>query len=150
MEELAEKAEEAAEMRNTRELYRITKQIAGKKNSCDAPVKDKRGKVLTSEDSQLKRWAEHFKEVLNRPAPTERADIPEAACDPAVKTDPPSRQEIRDAVKKLKANKAPGPDGIPSEAFMQISTPQWRLYSKCSASSGRKKQFPQNGRLDTW
>ena len=117
VEELAEKAEEAAEMRNTRELYRLTKQIAGKKNSCDAPVKDKRGKVLTSEDSQLKRWAEHFKEVLNRPAPTERADIPEAACDPAVKTDPPSRQEIRDAVKKLKANKAPGPDGIPPEAF---------------------------------
>ena len=118
VEDLASKAEEAAEKRNSRELYRITKQMAGKKCSYDAPVKDKSGKVLTTEDSQLKRWAEHFREVLNRPEPAERPDIPAAAeCDPGIRTDTPSKQEIREAVKKLKANKAPGPDGIPPEAF---------------------------------
>ena len=79
VEDLATKAEEAAVKRNSRELYRITKQMAGKKCSYDAPVKDKSGKVLTTEDSQLKRWAEHFREVLNRPEPVERSDIPPAA-----------------------------------------------------------------------
>ena len=117
IEDLATKAEEAAEMRNTRELYRLTRQMGGKMNSYDAPVKDKRGKVLTTEESQLKRWAEHFKEVLNRPEPAERPIIPDADSDRGIKTDQPSKQEIKDAVKRLKANKAPGPDGIPPEAF---------------------------------
>ena len=116
-EDLATKAEEAAERRNTRELYRITKQMSGKMTNSDAPVKNKQGVVLTTEDSQLKRWTEHFKEVLNRPEPTERPNIPESVCDPTIRTDPPSKHEIRDAVKKLKGNKAPGPDGIPPEAL---------------------------------
>ena len=76
-EDMATKAEEAAAKRNTRELYRITKQLSGKMNSRDAPVKDKKGAVLKTEDSQLKRWTEHFKEVLNRPEPAERPNIPD-------------------------------------------------------------------------
>ena len=123
VEDLATQAEEAAEKRNSRELYRITKQMAGKMSSYDAPVKSKSGAVLTTEDSQLKRWAEHFREVLNRPEPEERPDIPATACDPRIRIDTPSKQEIREAVKRLKANKAPGPDGIPPEAFKaDIST----------------------------
>ena len=116
-EDLATKAEAAAESRNTRELYRITKQLSGRMNSCDAPVKDKKGATLTTEDSQLNRWTEHFKEVLNRPAPTERPNIPEGESDPSIRTDKPSKPEIREAVKHLKSNKAPGSDRIPPEAF---------------------------------
>ena len=35
----------------------------------DKPIKDKQGKTLTTTEEQLERWAEHFSELLNRPAP---------------------------------------------------------------------------------
>ena len=33
----------------------------------------KEGKVLSKDEDQLNRWAEHFKETLNRPDPDEEA-----------------------------------------------------------------------------
>ena len=38
-------------------------------------VKDKEGKLLTKDDDIRKRWRNHFAEVLNRPVPTDQADI---------------------------------------------------------------------------
>ena len=32
-------------------------------------VKDKEGNVLMKEEDQLERWAEHYREILNRPDP---------------------------------------------------------------------------------
>ena len=142
IEDLATQAEKAAAMHNSRELYRLTKQMAGKATSCDAPVKDKRGKVLTTEDSQLKRWMEHFGEVLNRPEPEERPDIPDAESDPGIRTDPPSRQEIKDAVKRLKANKAPGPDGIPPEAFKADINTSVEALHKVFSNIWEKEDIP--------
>jgi hypothetical protein len=37
--------------------------------------KDNNGKVLTTTEEQLARWAEHFKEVLNRPPPDVTPEI---------------------------------------------------------------------------
>ena len=36
-------------------------------NSSSGPVKAKDGNLLTKEDEKLERWAEHFKEILDRP-----------------------------------------------------------------------------------
>ena len=38
-------------------------------------MKDKNWKTITIEDKQVQRWAEHFREVLNRPDPAKRACI---------------------------------------------------------------------------
>ena len=112
------------------------------KATCDAPGRDKSGKVLTTEDSQLKRWMEHFGEVLNRPEPEERPDIPDAESDPGIRTDPPSRQEIKDAVKRLKANKAPGPDGIPPEAFKADINTSVEALHKVFSNIWEKEDIP--------
>ena len=61
-----------------RELYETTKKLAGKYKQSSRPVRDKGGKILTKKEDQLKRWAEHFEELLNRPAPSAIADIPPA------------------------------------------------------------------------
>ena len=50
--------------------------------------------------------------MLNRPEPELPADIPPAQEDLDVRVDPPSRQEILNAIKSLKNNKAPGQDAI--------------------------------------
>jgi endonuclease/exonuclease/phosphatase family metal-dependent hydrolase len=66
---LTEEAESAAGTNNLKRLYEITRMLAGKRPNPVKPVRDKNGKMITSETAQRARWAEHFDEVLNRPPP---------------------------------------------------------------------------------
>jgi hypothetical protein len=95
MEELATQAEEAADKGEQGTLYKINKQISGKfKPAGVGPVKDKEGKLLTTEKEIEERWAEHFQEVLNRPAPENTPEIEEAEEDLDINTEPPTKEEI--------------------------------------------------------
>ena len=47
----------------------------------DKPVMDKNGNPLTTTNEQLKRWAEHFRELLNSPTHDSSLDIPPAETD---------------------------------------------------------------------
>ena len=75
---------------------------------CDA-VKDKDGKRVIVEDKQLQRWAEHFREVLNRSDPGKQACISQPLGHKLdIDCSPPTKNEILKAIKSLKSNKAPG------------------------------------------
>ena len=115
LDDLAQEAEEAAERGNLREVYSITKRLAGKFQSGDKPIKDKQGKLLTSQEEQKNRWKEHFQELLNRPPPENPPEIEPASEDLEINLEPPSLKEIEAAIKKLRNNKAAGPDGIPGD-----------------------------------
>ena len=114
-EDLAAQAEEASCKGNMKRLYDITKQLAGKWKHSSQHVKDKHGKTLTTETEQVERWAEHFKELLNRPSPTEKADISQPTEVLDINIDIPTKEEIRTAITKLNKGKAAGPDGINAE-----------------------------------
>ena len=75
IEDLAKEAEDASAQGNMKQLYDITRKLAGKYKNTDRPIKDKNGNVLTSDEDQLKRWREHFEELLNRPPPQNPPDI---------------------------------------------------------------------------
>jgi hypothetical protein len=66
MEEKAVAAEKAAENGRNKELYSITKTIAGERRRQEVGVKDQQGVLKTETRERLQRWAEHFSEVLNR------------------------------------------------------------------------------------
>ena len=117
IEDLASQAEAAAGQGNLKDMYQVTKKLAGKFQQTDKPVKDKNGNPLTTTEEQLKRWAEHFREILNRPAPETSPDIPPAETELPINCDPPSRMEIRKAIMTLRNGKAAGPDEIPAEAL---------------------------------
>nr|KAG5688912.1 hypothetical protein BaRGS_009753 [Batillaria attramentaria] len=95
----------------------VTKKLAGKFQQTDKPVKDKNGHPLTTTEEQLKRWAEHFRELLNRPIPETPPDIPPAETELPINCDKPSKAEIRKAIMTLRNGKAAGPDEIPAEAI---------------------------------
>ena len=40
-------------------------------------IKDAAGNKLTRQQDQISRWAEYFADILNRPPPSEVADIPD-------------------------------------------------------------------------
>ena len=117
VESLAGQAEEAAGRGNLKDLFNITRKLANKFQKAEKPVKDKNGKPLNTTEEQLNRWAEHFRELLNRPAPESPPDIPPAEEDLDINCNKPTKTEIKKAIMSLKNGKAAGPDDIPAEAI---------------------------------
>ena len=102
-----------------KELYKITRQLAGTNRSTNRPVKNKQGNLLTKE-SQIRCSVgeEHFQELLNRPPPPPPdvpPDISESTEDLQVNCGRIFKEEIKRAIKKLKLGKAPGFDNIPPD-----------------------------------
>ena len=117
IEDLAKEAEDASAQGNMKQLYEITRKLAGKYKRTDRPIKDKNGNVLTSDEDQLKRWREHFEELLNRPPPQNPPDITPAEEVLQINCERPSKAEIEKAIHHMKRGKASGPDKIPAEAI---------------------------------
>ena len=129
VEKLTAEAEEAARANNIKALYDNIKLLTGKYQKGSRPVKSKEGKTLNTHEEQMKRWVEHFKDVLNQDPPVRKADIPPSEELLAVDCKRPSTGEIKKAIKMLKNNKAPGPDNIPAEALKaDIETSTQMLY----------------------
>ena len=130
IDDLARQAETAAGQGNLRDLYLVTKKLTGKFQQTDKPVMDKNGNPLTTTNEQLKRWAEYFRELLNRSTPDSPPDIPPAGIELPISCDKPSKTEIKKAIMTLRSGKAAGPDEIPAEAIKaDIETAVQMLYS---------------------
>lgn len=112
---LADEAQQAADMHNSRETYRIARKLCTKGTQGGHLVRATDGTLLVNIDEQAQRWSEHFEEVLNS-APS---ILPRSPTDPPTQRifncNPPTRREIANAISRLKNNKAPGLDNISSE-----------------------------------
>ena len=116
IEKLAEDAETAAELKDLKTVYEITRKLMGKKKqNQEIPVKSEDDTLITEERAKLERWRQHFQEVLNRPDPVEFADIPEAEEDLEINTGGITVEEVKEAIRHTKSGKAPGADGICAE-----------------------------------
>ena len=108
IENVADKAETAAQMQNMATLYKITKALAGGFKNCDIQMKDADGVVITSVEEQTQLWKTHFETILNKEAPKEVEDIPERDEDLLVNMDPLTANEVKSAIDNMKSGKAPG------------------------------------------
>ena len=102
IDDLARLVETAAGQGNLGDLYLVTKKLTGKFQQTDKPVKDKNGNPLTTTKEQLKRWAEHFGELLNRPTLThhQTSHLQRQNCPSPVTK--PSKTEIKKAIMTLR------------------------------------------------
>lgn len=128
MNTFASEAEAAAERYDMRTLYRKVRTMSNKGHNRNQPIKDKNGNSLVTEDQQMARWKEHFDELLNFDSidvENGAAEVDDNAAQGAnntIRTAPPSKTEIVEAIRKLKNNKAAGTDGIPAELFLANPT----------------------------
>ena len=114
---LAIESEDASAYGNMKQLYDITTTLAGKYKHTDSSIKDTNGNVLSSDEHQLKRWGDHFEELLNRPPSQNPPDIASAEEVLQINCESPSKAEIERVIHHMKRGKASGPDKIPAEAI---------------------------------
>ena len=101
-------------------------------------MKDKIENLLTTTKGQLKRWTEHFRELLNHSTPDSPPDIPSAETELPISCDKPSKPEIKKAIMTLRSGKAAGPVEIPTEAIKaDIETSVNMLYNRSYQSRHR-------------
>jgi len=116
---VAHKAQLAAEGNNLKELYQITKRLAGKPiTPQQVGVRDLTGRLPTTPQNQLTRWQEYFKD--NFAIPPQQISMSNTQMTPdttKIPTGAPTINEIKMAIKHLKQNKASGPDNLPAEFF---------------------------------
>ena len=53
-------AEEAAKKNDSKTLFKIVKELTGVNSNNKVPIKDKQGKVFSSEEEQNHRWIEYL------------------------------------------------------------------------------------------
>ena len=107
-------------------------------------MRDKGGQILTKKEDQLKRWAEHFEELRNRPAPSAIADIPPAENQLLVNCNTPTEEEVRWAIHTLKNGKAAGPDDFPAEALKAAPYTSAAMLWKIIERIWKEEKVPQD------
>ena len=93
------------------------RQVYGPPQRNAAPIRNLQGELLTDNEAINKRWPEHFKQLLNRPSSTDPNVIEEIPTRPLQIEidDPPTEDEVREAVDELQCGNSAGSDGIPPE-----------------------------------
>ncbi|KAK3546666.1 hypothetical protein QTP70_031407, partial [Hemibagrus guttatus] len=100
-----------------KDLYRLARQRDrdGKDVQQVRVIKDRDGRVLTSEESVQRRWKEYFEELMNEE--NEREKRVEGVNSVEQKVDKIRKDKVRNALKRMKSGKAVGPDDIPVEVW---------------------------------
>ncbi|KAK3540074.1 hypothetical protein QTP70_025389, partial [Hemibagrus guttatus] len=100
-----------------KDLYRLARQRDrdGKDVQQVRVIKDRDGRVLTSEESVQRRWKEYFEELMNEE--NEREKRVEGVNSVEQKVDKIRKDEVRKALKRMKSGKAVGPNDIKVEVW---------------------------------
>ena len=83
-------------------LHKITRLLCVARQKCSTIVRDREGRILTTDREQAARWVEHFKSVLNQPCPLNTVTSPPASKDLEISVGTPTVKEVKDAIRSLK------------------------------------------------
>ena len=118
--QLAEEVQRYADAGNQQEFYSALKGVYGAKHRAFCLVRGADGRTLITDKTEiLSRWAEHYRDLLNRFAPMDPS-FAESLSELPLMEDldkVPTLVEVHDATLTLKNSKAPGPDSVPAEVL---------------------------------
>ena len=123
---IADSAEKGFNSGNLRPAYKSVRELcqAGRKCHSSSTLLSNDGNAIIEPTAKMERWREHYSAALNKApiVPSEpllryaNAGIP----DDTISLEPPTPEEVANAIKKTPTGRAPGADEIPSE-FLKAS-----------------------------
>ena len=130
-----------------KKFFDALKTIYGPQSSGTTPLLSADGtSLLTDKEAILKRWAEHFDGVLNRPSSINDEAInrlPQMECNPLLLDELPTVSETVKAIKLLSSGKAPGSDAIPAEIYKAGGSSIAEKLTELFHIMWRKEAIPQ-------
>nr|XP_014354063.1 PREDICTED: RNA-directed DNA polymerase from mobile element jockey-like [Latimeria chalumnae] len=103
-----------------RSFFSATKAVYRPSSHGPTPLRSEDGSTLLKDIESIKiRWKEHYQKLLNLESTVTDdtiESIPQYPVREALAS-PPTFEEVCEAIRQMKNNKAPGPDGIPAEVF---------------------------------
>lgn len=146
--DVAKEMQRMADSNDQHGFYKLASTIYGPTKRNIAPVRSGEGELLKDNDAIAERWRQYFNTLLNQRNPVEPNildNIPNAP--QAVDLDEPPRfDETVQAIKSLKNNKCPGPDGIPSELLKEGGQPLYQHFHNLIKSIWNQEQIPAEWR----
>ena len=129
-----------------KKLFDARKTVYGPQSSETAPLLSADGaSLLTDKEAILKRWAEHFDSVLNRPSSVNDAAInrlPQVECNLLLDEFTTVAETVK-AIKLLPSGKTPRSDVIPAEIYKAEGTPVAKKMTELFHIIWRKEAIPQ-------
>ena len=146
---LSSKADEIqsfADRKDMKKFFDALKTVYGPQSSGTTPLLSADGtSFLTDKEAILKRWAEHFDSVLNRPSSINDDAInrlPQVECNLLLDEFLTVSETVK-AIKLLPSCKAPGSDTIPAEIYKAEGTPFAKKMTELFHIMWRKEAIPQ-------
>lgn len=121
-------------------IYKMAKRYRMNNNVQATSIKNRGGELLVEQEEINAAWGEYFSDLYNQnviPIPEEPEILMEQNAE-----DPITREEVDDAIRKMKRGKSPGCDGLPAEIFKEgedIKEWLWRVYS----SAWNEEKIPE-------
>ena len=141
----ADEIQSFADRKDMKKIFDALKTVYGPQSSGTTPLLSADGtSLLTDKEAILKRWAEHFDGVLNRPSSINDEAInrlPQVECNPLLDELPTISETVK-AV-KLSSGKAPGSDAIPAEIYKTGGPPVAEKLTALFHIMWRKEATPQ-------
>ena len=127
-----------------KKFFDALKTVYGPQSSGTTPLLSADGtSLLTDKETILKRWAEHFDGVLNRPSSINEAinRLPQVECNPLLDELPTVSETVK-AIKLLSSGKAPGSGAIPAEIYKAGGLPVAEKLTELFHIMWRKEAIP--------
>ena len=120
IEEIHQNIEENNTKNESRKFYRTVNNLRRDFKPTMMACRDINGEILNNRESIKRRWHQHFDQLLNEGNISIQEQQGESTvnyevCGSDTDIDPPSRDEISQAISNLKNNRARGPDSINAE-----------------------------------
>ena len=115
---LAEDVESHFNANDLRPAYRALKKLRSKSPSQVSAIRTADGSLVSDMDGQRARWAEYFEQLYMVDPPSRQlttTGLETLETDPPIDETPPSLDEVREAVARLRGGKAPGVCNISAE-----------------------------------
>ena len=139
-----EEIQSFADRKDMKKFHDALKIIYGPKSSGATTLLSADGStLLTDKEAILKRWAEHFNSVLNRPSSINEDAIdrlPQIECN-VLLDEFPTVMETR--IEQLPSDKTPGTDAIPAEVYKAGGLPMAEKLTELFNCVWRKETIPQ-------
>ena len=140
---------------NQKLFYSTLKQIRKEKECPIKFIKDTTGNIITQKENILERWREYFSDLLEgeltedtdkEPEKENTTENGQQESEEGNREQAITREELQNALKKMKMGKAPGYDGIYPEMLQHMGKKGRDLLLKILNKAGQQNKYPGTGK----